>query len=99
MKVLRACLVAFLVLTCAILKSGQEVLKSSLMECVVALVAEWISLGEMIKLQELSTLISDALRDWQDHETMEWFGDQIWNKKKNEEWAEYMCGEGNSPAL
>ena len=36
----------------------------------MALVAEWISLGEMIKLQELSTLISDVLSVWQDKETM-----------------------------
>ena len=47
------------------------------MESVVALVAEWTSLEEMIKLQELSTLISDVLRDWQDKETMESLGDQI----------------------
>ena len=48
----------------------------------MALVAEWVSFGEMIKLQELSTLISDALRDWQDHETMESLGDQIWNENE-----------------
>ena len=77
----------------------QVVLKSSLlMESVVALVAEWISLGEVIKLQELSTPISDVLREWQDKEIMESLGDQIWNEM-NEEWTEYMCGEGNSPAL
>ena len=68
------------------------------MESVVALKAEWISLGEMIKQQEQSTLISDILREWQDKETMESLGDQIWNEM-NEEWAEYMHGEGNSPAL
>ena len=33
------------------------------MERVVVLIAEWISLGEIIKLQELSTLISDILRE------------------------------------
>ena len=30
------------------------------MESVVVMGGEWISLGEMIKLQELSTLISDV---------------------------------------
>ena len=68
------------------------------MESVVALLAEWISFGEMIKLQELSTLISDILRQWQDKETMEFFGDQIWNEM-NEGWAEYMYGGGNGPAF
>ena len=34
------------------------------MESVVALVVEWISLGEMFKLQELSTSVSDVLREW-----------------------------------
>ena len=32
----------------------------------MALVAESISLGKMIKLQEQSALISDVLREWQD---------------------------------
>ena len=68
------------------------------MESVVALPAEWISFGEMIKLQELSTLISDILTEWQDKETMESLGDQIWTEM-NEEWAEYVYGESNSPAL
>ena len=52
----------------------------------------------MIKLQEQSALISDVLREWQDRETMESLGDQILNQM-NEEWAEYMYGEGNCPAL
>ena len=69
-----------------------------MMESVVALVAERISFKDMIKLQEPSALISDALREWQDMETMESLGDQIWNES-NEEWAGYMYGEGNSPAL
>ena len=68
------------------------------MESVVALMAEWFSLGEMIKLQELSTLISDILEEWQDRETTELLGDQIWSEM-NEEWAEYMSGEGKSRAL
>ena len=67
------------------------------MESVVALVAEWISLGEMIKLQELSAVISDILKEWQDKETLDLI-DQVWDDM-TEQWAEYMCGEGNSPAL
>ena len=56
----------------------------------MALVAELISLGEMIRLQELSTLISVVLRVWHDKETMESLGDQIWNEM-NEEWAKFLC--------
>ena len=80
-------------------ESCQAVLRSSLpMESVVALMAEWISLGNMIKLQELSTLISDFLKGWQDKETMDLLGEQVWNEM-TEEWAECMYGEGNIPAL
>ena len=51
-------------------------LRSSLpMESVVALIAEWISLGEMIKIQELSALISDHLKEWQDKETLDLIGE------------------------
>ena len=66
------------------------------MESVVALLAEWISLGEMIKLQDKS--ISDILKECQDKEAMDLLGDQVW-KETAEEWAEYVYGEGNSPAL
>ena len=68
------------------------------MECVVGLVVGWLSLGEMIKLQELSTLISDVLREWHDKETMESLGDLI-RSEMNEEWAEYQYGDANSHAL
>ena len=64
----------------------------------MALIAEWISLGKMIKLQELSTRISHVLREWQDTETVESLGDQTWIDM-SEEWAEFVYGEGNSPAL
>ena len=69
-----------------------------LMGCVVALVAEWISWGEMCKLQELSTSVSDVLREWQGKEIMESLGDQTWNDM-SEDWAEFMYREGNSPGL
>ena len=59
----------------------QAILRSSLpLESVVALIAEWISLGQMIKLQELSPLISDILKEWQDKETVDLLGDQVWNE-------------------
>ena len=60
--------------------------------------AEWISLGEMFKLQELSTSVSDALREWQGNEIMESPGYQTWNAM-SEKWVQFKCGEGNSPAL
>ena len=69
-----------------------------MMESVGALAVEWISLGEMFKLLDLSTLITDALREWQDKEFHGIARDTIWNEM-NEEWAEYMYGESNSPAL
>ena len=64
----------------------------------MALIAEGISLGEMMKRQGLSTLIFDTLKEWQDEEIVDTLGDQIW-KEVDEEWAEYMYGEGNSPEL
>ena len=78
--------------------SGGFDVRSAVMESVVALVAEWISLREMFKLQELFAPISDVPREWQGKEIMESLADQIWNAT-NEEWAEYMYGEENSPAL
>ena len=68
------------------------------MESVVALIAEWFSLGKMIKFQKVFALISDNLKELQDKETLELIGDQVWDDM-TEEWAEYMYGEGNSPAL
>ena len=59
------------------------------MESVVALVAEWVPFGEMMKLQELSAVISDILKDWQDKEILDLFGDQMWDDM-TDEWAEYM---------
>ena len=61
---------------------SQAILRSSLpIESVVDLIAEWISLGEMIKLQELSTLKSDILKEWQDKETMDLLlRNQMWNE-------------------
>ena len=82
-----------------VLKFDRAILRSSLqMESVVTLIAERISLGEMIKLQEPSMLISDILKEWQDKETMDLIGDQV-RDDMTEEWAACVYGEGNSPAL
>ena len=35
------------------------------MESIVTLVAEWLSQGEMVKLQGVSVLISVNLKEWQ----------------------------------
>ena len=51
------------------------------MEGVVALIAERISLGEMISHR---IAISDMLKEWQDKETMDFFGDQMWNEMTEE---------------
>ena len=74
-------------------------LRSSLpMESVVALIAEWIPLAGMIKLQEPSALISDNLKEWQEVEALDLIGNQVW-ENMTEEWAEYMYGEGNCRAF
>ena len=44
----------------------------------MALVAEWISWGEMLKLQEPSTSVSDVLREWLDDQILDSVGDQTW---------------------
>ena len=76
----------------------KEDLKSNLpMESVVTLIAEWFSLGEVIKLQELSALISVKLSDWQDKDTLDEIRDQVWNDL-TEEWAVRMYEEGE-PSL
>ena len=48
----------------------------------------------MIKLKELSALTSDVLKEWQDKETMDLIGDQVWDDM-TEERAEYTCGYSN----
>ena len=63
------------------------------MESVVVLTAEW----EMIKLQELSSLISDILKEWQDKENMELLGDQMWNEM-NEEWGRVYVWRSQQPS-
>ena len=62
------------------------------MESVVTLIAEWFSLGEMIKLQARSVLISVNLREWQYKDTLDEIGDQVWDGLA-EEWAVHMYEE------
>ena len=69
-----------------------------LMGSVVTLIAEWFSLGETIKLQELFALTSVNLRERHNPETLDWIEDQVWDGM-TEEWAEHIYGEGNSSAL
>ena len=45
------------------------------MERVLILVAEWISLEEMLKLQELSPAVSGILKEWLDDQILDSFGD------------------------
>ena len=65
-------------------------MSSLLMESVVALAVEWISLGELFMLQPVSNV-----REWLGNEIMESLGDQTWNDL-SEEWAEYMYGTAKS---
>ena len=63
----------------------------------MALAAESITFVEMIQMQELSTMIPDILKEWQDKETRDLLADQMWNEM-TEEWTEHMYGEGQSRA-
>ena len=57
----------------------QTNLRSSLsVEREVAMIVEWVSFGEMINLQELSALIFDIMKEWQDKETLDLIGDLVW---------------------
>ena len=55
-------------------------------------------LGEMTKLPELSALISDILKEWQDKETLDLIGDQVWDDL-TEEWAEFIVWGRQQPCL
>ena len=48
-------------------------------------------LGEMVKLQELSTYVSDVLREWLDDQILAPVGEQTWTDM-SEEWTELMHG-------
>ena len=49
------------------------------------MVAEWISLEEMLKLQELSPAVTGILKEWLDDQILDSFGDQTWTDM-SEEW-------------
>ena len=68
------------------------------MESMVILVAEWLSQREMIMLRSVSVLMSVNLKEWQYKDFVDEDDNQVWDYMA-EEWAEYMYGEGNSPAL
>ena len=66
-----------LLLNCPVLWSGQVFLVSGLlMEGVESMVAEWITLAEMLKLQELSLAVSGILKEWLDDQILDSFGEQ-----------------------
>ena len=46
----------------------------------------------------LSSLRSVKLREWQDKETLDEIGNQVWDDM-TEEWTEYVYGEDNSPVF
>ena len=68
------------------------------MESSATFAAEWFSHAEMIKLQCVSVLMSANLKEWQYKNIMDEDDNQVWDCS-TDEWAEYMYGEGNSPAL
>ena len=69
-------LLGLLLLKWPVLWSGQLFLVSGLlMERVLILVAEWISLEEMLRLQELSSAVSVILKEWLDDQILDSFED------------------------
>ena len=50
-----------------------------------------MDLFEMVKLQELSTSVSDVLREWLDDQILAPVGEQTWTDM-SEEWTELMHG-------
>ena len=69
-----------------------------LMESIVTLVAEWLSQGEMIKLQGISVLVSVNFKEWQYVAFVDEDDNQVW-ECTTDEWAGYMYVERSSPAL
>ena len=68
-----------------------------LLESIFVLVTEWISSKDMVNLYELSSTLYVVLQEWLGNEILDALGDQTWIDM-SEEWAEFMYGEGNSPA-
>ena len=72
--------------------SGQSFQVSGpLMVSIVALVAGWIPLKDMIKLYELSSTVSGVLKECLGDQILDSFGDHIWTEM-SEEWTEFMFG-------
>ena len=91
MKVVRVLLELLLVI-CLVSWSGQSFeVSDPLMESIVALVAEWIPLKDMIKLYELSSTVWGALNEWLDDQIIDSFGDQT-SIDMSKEWTDFMYG-------
>ena len=84
--------VELLLVICLISWSGQSCQVSGpLMESIIAPVAEWIPLKDLIKLYELSSTVSGVLKEWLDDQILDSFGDTTWTDM-SEEWTEFMYG-------
>ena len=59
-------------------------------ENIIVLVADWISLKDMLKLHELSPTASGALKTWLEAQILDSLDDKIWNDM-SEEWANSTC--------
>ena len=76
----------------------EELWSNPPMESAVTLTVEWLSHGEMIRLQGVSVLVSVNLREWQHKDTVDEIGDQVWDGLA-EEWTVHMYEAGDSPAF
>ena len=68
------------------------------MECIVCLVAEWISLTEMKALQSASMIVSLKSREREYDEFLSDQDSQIW-KEMSKEWQQYLREKQESPAV
>ena len=62
------------------------------MESTIVLVADWICLEDMLKLNELSPTASGALKIGLDSQILDSLDDEIWNDM-SEEWANFLFGQ------
>ena len=68
------------------------------MECIVCLVAEWISLTEMKALQSACMIVSIKAREKEYDEFLSDQDSQMW-KEMSEEWQQYVRVKEESPAV
>ena len=68
------------------------------MECIVCLVAEWISLTEMKALQSACMIVPMKSREKEYDEFLSDQDSQMW-KEMSEEWQQYLRVKEESPAV